>query len=194
MNKRLMTLAACAALLTACSPQKPATPTPAAEGAVKYNTDLDMKEFMGHVIDPASFGYWKGSGDEVTTQGVKNLSPTSEEGWEALESSAAVLIEAGNMLQLPGRARAPEADWNKFAQLLTARAVEAKEAAGKHDKDGVFKTGAEIYQVCTACHKEYVIDPMLKAGGRPKGVPLPEWPADVLAKQQAFEAKATATK
>lgn len=175
--KRYLTLAAAAALLAACSPQKPAAPPPPST-PVKFNTDLPMDEFMGHVVDPASFAYWKGSGTEITEQGEKNLAPTTEEGWEGLESAAATLIEAGNMLQLPGRARQPEGDWNKYAQQLTAEAVTAKAVAQKHDEKGVFEAGARIYQVCTACHKEYVIDPQLKAqGGEPPGH-LPDWPAD----------------
>src|SRR6266853_1969884 len=98
--KRIVTLAACAALpilLTlACSPQKPAAP---AGPQPKFNTDaLAMPEFMGHVVDPASFAYWKGSGTEETSKGTKELAPTTEEGWEAMETAAAVLIEAGNAL------------------------------------------------------------------------------------------------
>jgi len=187
--KRLITFAACAALLTACSPQKPAPPASLA----KYNTDaLDMKECMGHVVDPASFAYWKGSGTEETAKGTKDLSPTTEEGWEQMETAAAVLIEAGNALQLPGRPRAPEADFDKFAQQLTAEAILAKAAAEKHDKAGTYAEGAKVYLICTACHKEYVIDPGIKANGPAQGAPLPDWPADVKAKQQKFAAKPAA--
>ena len=181
--KRLIIFAACAALLAACSPQKPAAPaTP-----VKYNVDIPIKEVMGDIIDPASFAYWHGSGTEITGKGEKDLSPTNEDGWIELENAAGVLVEAGNLLQLPGRARAPESDWNKYAQQLTERAVAARAVATKHDKQGVFDEGGRVYEVCTACHKEFVIDPMLKANGRPIGTPLPEWPADVQAKQRALE-------
>lgn len=187
--KRLVTFAACAAVLAACSPQKAAKPAAPASVA-KYNTDaLPMAEFMGHVVDPASFAYWKGSGTEETSHGTKDLTPTTEEGWEAMETAAAVLVEAGNALQLPGRPRAPEADWDRFAQQLSAEAVLAKAAAGKHDKAGVYSEGAKVYQICTACHKEYVIDPDIKANGPAQGAPLPDWPADVKAKQQTYSAK-----
>lgn len=187
--KRLLTLAACAvlpvSLMLACSPQKPAAPASPA----KYNVDaLDMKEFMGHVVDPASFAYWKGSGTEESAKGTKDLTPTTDEGWESMETAAAVLIEAGNALQLPGRPRAPEADFDKFAQQLTAEAILAKAAAEKHDKQGVYDEGAKVYLICTACHKEYVIDPGIKANGPAQGNPLPDWPADVKAKQQKFDA------
>ena len=87
-----------------------------------------------------------------------------------METAAAVLIEAGNALQIPGRARAPEADWYRFAQQLTAEAVLAKAAAEKHDKAGAYSEGAKVYLICTACHKEYVIDPGIKATARPKGI------------------------
>jgi hypothetical protein len=189
--KRLFAFAACAALpmsllLAGCN-QKPA------EAPAKYNIDaLAMPEFMGHVVDPASFAYWAGSGTEETAEGTKQLAPTTEEGWEKLETAAAVLIEAGNDLQLPGRPRnipgdAPQAEWMKFAQALTAEAILAKAVAEKKDSNGVYVEGAKLYEICTACHKKYVIDPMLKAGGRPIGTPLPDWPADVKAKQEQLE-------
>jgi hypothetical protein len=193
--KRLVTFAACAALLAACSPQKKAEPAKeqAAAGAGKFNVDLPMDEFMGHVVDPAAFAYWAGSGTEETAKGTRDLSPTTEEGWEKLENAAATLIEAGNMLQLPGRERhlpdSPDRDWYQHAQKLTQLAVAAKAAAEKHDKDGVFKAGADLYSECTACHEEYVIQPQLKANGRPQGAPLPDWPSDVKAKQQSYAAK-----
>jgi hypothetical protein len=185
--KRFTIAATCgAALLAACSPQKKAaapTPPPA---PVKFNTSLPVDELMAHVVDPASFVYWKGAGAEITAKGERNLAPTTEEGWEALESGAATLIEAGNMLQLPGRPRAPEKDWDAFAQQLTDLAIPAKAAAEKHDEKGVYESGAKIYQVCTNCHEEYVIQPQLKATGPAPGNPLPDWPADVKAKQKKY--------
>ena len=190
--KRLFAIAACAVLLAACN-QKPAEPAP------KFDTSsLDIPEFMDHVVDPPSFAYWKGSGTEETAQGTKQLAPTTEEGWAAVESGAAALIEAGNSLQLPGRAReipgyATKADWNKYAQQLTAEAVIAKAAAEKHDANGVYVEGAKLYQICTACHKQYKIDPDIRANGPAKGDPLPDWPADVKARQQQFDAKKPAS-
>jgi len=186
--KRLLIAAGCVALLAACN-QKPAEPQP------KFDTSsLDIPEFMDHVVDPASFAYWKGSGTEETAQGAKSLTPTTEEGWTALESAAAALIEAGNDLQLPGRPReipkyAPKADWLKWSQALTAEGVLAKAAAEKHDGNGVYVEGAKIYQICTSCHEEYKIQPDIRANGPAKGNPLPDWPADVKAKQQAYHAK-----
>lgn len=175
--KRIFVLAACAAALAACTPQKSGEPKAGGgAAAAKFNTDLPMTEFMGHVVDPAAFMYWKGSGTEVDEKGEHDLSPTTDEGWDVLVSGASILMEAGNMLQLPGRVRAPEADWNRYAQQLTERAAIARAAAEKHDKKGVFDEGGRVYEVCVACHEQFVIQPDIQANGPAKGDPLPAVP------------------
>jgi hypothetical protein len=171
----VVALAAVAALaLTACQPQKPAAK--AGGAAPKFNTDLPMTEFMGHFVDPAAFMYWKGSGTMIDEKGEHDLSPTTEEGWDVVVSGATMLVEAGNILQMDGRRRAPEADWDKYAQLLTERALIARKAAEAHDKQAVFDEGGRVYEVCVACHEQFVIEPEVKANGPAKGDPLPAVP------------------
>jgi hypothetical protein len=188
--KQLFVFAAATALLAACTPAKPPpqkAPAATTAAQAKFNTDLPMPELMGHMVDPAAFMYWKGSGTEVTLKGEKDLSPApnDEAGWDTLVSGATILWQAGNVLQLPGNVRAPDADWMKYAQLLTERAVIARQAAEKHDKKAVFEEGAKLYEVCVACHEEYVIQPALKANGPAKGGPLPDFPPDIKAKMAA---------
>lgn len=172
--RRMIVLAACAAALSACAPQAKAPAKGAAEP--KFSTDLPMTEYMGHVVDPAAFMYWKGSGTEVTEKGERDLSPTTDEGWDVLVSGATILVEAGNTLQLPHRTREPVADWNKYAQMLSARAMTARAAAEKRDKAAVFEEGAKLYEVCVACHEQFVIQPEIKANGPAQGDPLPDVP------------------
>jgi len=171
LKPHLVTALACAAAALAACSQKPAAT--AAAGA-RYNTDLPMSEFMGHFVDPAAFMYWKNSGTVVDEKGEHDLTPTTDEGWDVLVTGATMLVEAGNVLQLPGRTRAPEADWNKYAKMLSDRAMIARAAAEKHDKQAVFEEGAKVYEVCVACHEQFVIQPDLKANGPAKADPLPE--------------------
>jgi hypothetical protein len=188
LKRIIIATVAVAASLTACKQKLPA---PTAPPSVKFDTSLPVNEIMAHVVDPGSFMYWKATGVDVTKQGTTDLTPTTEEGWENMVSGATIVAEAGNMLQLAGRARPPEADWDKYAQRLTAQALEARAVADKHEKTMVFDEGAKLYQVCVDCHKQYVIDPLIKAQG-PGGLehnPLPDWPADIRAKQQAYQAK-----
>jgi hypothetical protein len=183
MSKRFAAAAAVSVVavlgLAGCQPNKAAKP---AAGPVKFNTDLPMTEIMGHVVDPAAFMYWKNSGTMVDAKGEHDLSPTTDEGWDVLVSGASILMEAGNVLQLEGRVREPAADWNKYAQLLTERAKAARVAAEKHDKNGTYAEGAKVYEVCVACHEQFVIQPEIKANGPAKGEPLPELPAGAVKK------------
>lgn len=145
---------------------------PAGDG-VKFDTSLPMNEFMLHVVDPAGQAFWRGAGTELTLEGERDLSPTDEAGWEDLVTAASTVAEAGNALQLPGRARAPEAEWNRYAQEMTARAFDARKAADARDKQAVFDTGGRLYETCIACHEAFVIGPPASAK------PLPDFPADV---------------
>ncbi len=166
--KRLVALAGLLALAACSGPGGSGAPA-----GVKFDTTLPMSEFMAHVVDPAAQAYWKGAGVELTEAGETDLSPKDEEGWEALVTAASTVAEAGNALQLPDRARPPEAEWNRLAQEMTARAFDARKAADARDKQAVFDTGGRLYETCVACHAKYVIGPPATAK------PLPDFPADV---------------
>ncbi|MBL8771708.1 MAG: hypothetical protein JNK30_10035 [Phenylobacterium sp.] len=167
--RRLILFAAVAGL-AACSPGKGGAP------GAKFNTEIPMNEFMGHFVDPAAFMIWKNSGTMVDEKGEHSLYPTTDEGWDVLVTGATMLVEAGNVLQMPGRTRAPEADWNKYSRMLSERAMLARAAAEKHDEKAVFDEGGRIYEVCVACHEQFVIEPQMKAQGPAEGDPLPAAP------------------
>ncbi len=180
---KLTHLAACAPLLACaalagCSKPSDKAPEP------KF-TYLDMKEFMGHVVDPGSWAYWHASGDVTSAEGTKSNAPTTEEGWDAAESGAAEVMQAGNLLQLPGYSRGDR--FNAFAQDLIVKGKAAKDAAEKKDAKGMFTAGAAMYQVCVDCHAVYVIPAYVKIrDSSPPGPPLPPWPADVQAAQAKY--------
>jgi len=138
-------IAAACLLLSACS-----------QAAPPYRTENDVKEVMGHVLDPAADVIWGAAGTVVTEEGEQDLSPTDEAGWLAVENAAAVVAESGNLLMLPGRApENDDADWIRYSQQLHDSGQRAMKAAESKNKQGVFDVGGEIYQVCVACHQKY---------------------------------------
>lgn len=157
MRKTLILAAAVAGLLAGCSKQAAEQP---------YNVELPMNELMGHVIDPAAFQFWRASGSEITEEGTKSLTPTTDEGWEIAENGAATVAEAGNLLLLPGRAREEE-DWVRMSKAMTAAALEARAAAMAKDEAKMFETGGKLYETCVACHEKYVA-PFIDADGNMK--------------------------
>ena len=149
--KRLLALAGLVAIAACSGPGGAGAPA----AGVKFDTSLPMNEFMLHVVDPAAQVFWRGAGVELTEAGEKDLSPVDEAGWEALVTAASTVAEAGNALQLQGRA------------------LDARKAADARDKQAVFDTGGRLYETCVACHAKYVIGPPETAK------PLPDFPADV---------------
>ncbi|HCI87057.1 MAG TPA: hypothetical protein DHV53_00270, partial [Gammaproteobacteria bacterium] len=67
---------------------------------------------------------------------------------------AAIVVESGNMLALPGRAEDNDA-WMIYSQGLSEAGVLAMEAAAAQDQEAFFQAGAQLYSVCTACHQAY---------------------------------------
>lgn len=124
-------------------------------GPPPYKTEMPMKELMGHVIDPAADMIWTASGYEITEAGERELFPTTEDGWLAVENGATIVAESANLLMLPGRA-VDDGEWMKLAARMADEAMVAKAAAQAKDKDKLFAAGGALYQSCLACHEKYV--------------------------------------
>jgi len=154
--KLVITLAALSACLVGCS--KPAPP---------YNLDNVNKDLMTGIIDASSFKIWNASGEDVSAAGTKSKAPTDEKEWAAVRGAAVSVMEAGNLMMLPGRSY--DADWNTRARAMSDAAGAVKAAAEANDGKRVFDTGGKLYETCGACHEKYYI-PYVSAG---KPVPPP---------------------
>lgn len=144
--KRAAPAFAVLALLAGCAREEPQP----------YLVEMPMKEIMGHVVDPAADMIWTASGFEITEAGERDLSPTTEEGWLAVENGATIVAESANLMMLPGRAPEDDETWTKLAAAMAKEAMVAKVAAQEKDKEGLFEAGASLYQACVACHDKYV--------------------------------------
>ena len=150
--------ALCAGLtLAACEPEKQPD---------VYKTSLPLNDVMGHIISPAAYAFWGAWGQVTNEDGVHDLRPTTQAGWEAAENGAATVAEAANLLLLPSRRR-DDGDWVKYAQALSDVALEALEATEAKDSARMGEVGAKLDEVCEACHHKYLPE------GSPGGKPLP---------------------
>lgn len=120
-----------------------------------YQPVLDDHQMMNWVLDPNADVIWGSAGTVTTLEGVEDLAPTTQEGWDAVRNAAATLAEAGNVLQIPGHSKGE--DWNEFSQGLTRTAVLLIEAAENKDDQQVFDYGGQLYNVCVACHQIYML-------------------------------------
>ena len=141
-------------IMLGCSENQTEEPPPV-EAA--YNTALDMQQVMNLVLEPASDILWDSAGWVMDAAGYEDLYPTTDEGWDYVRAQAAIVIEAGNMLALPGRAEDTDA-WMIYSQGLSEAGILAMEAASAQNEEDFFQAGAQLYSVCTACHQAYSPD------------------------------------
>ena len=115
----------------------------------------DMHDFMAHLLTPASEAIWESSGYVITEEGEFSLEPTNEEEWERVLYGAKVITESASLLSVPSRSKNRN-EWIVFAGLLEEVGHKAFRAAEKKDVEALFEVGAELYQVCVACHQVYM--------------------------------------
>jgi hypothetical protein len=144
---RIAPTMACLGLLVACSAEQAPPAPPLA---------LTVKELMERVIDPTADLFWESSGTIITAAGETSRAPTTDAGWQAAVNAAATLVEAGNLLMLPGRAR-DDKEWMQFARQLQGSAAAGMKAAQTKDEKAVFDTGGEIFLACRGCHMKYLL-------------------------------------
>ena len=167
MQKRpIAILFAAAAIVSAaaCSP---------GEKADAYETDLHMKEVMGHVIDPAAWQFWNYTGWIDDASGTRNRLPTTEEGWLDAETGAVTVAEASNLLLLPGR-KDPDPDWEKFSRQLYTASMEARQATIDRNEQAMFDTGGRMYEACVGCHAKFLLPKLPEEERNATFAPLPE--------------------
>lgn len=135
-------------LLAACGAEQPAPALP--------TMALSTRELMERVIDPTADLFWESSGTIITAAGETSRAPTTDGGWQAAVNAAATLVEAGNLLMMPGRAR-DDKEWMQFARQLQSTAAAGMKAAQAKDEKAVFDTGGDIFLACRGCHMKYLL-------------------------------------
>ena len=143
------------ALLLGCNSGGSPTPPNLPPSVPAYRQVADVKQTMQWILDPAADVIWDSAGWIVTADGETDLAPTTEEGWEHVRNNAAVVAETGNLLMMPGRVGGP--DWVAYAQGLRVAGKVAMDAAEAHDAGALFDAGGQLYQVCRACHQQYLV-------------------------------------
>ena len=119
-----------------------------------FDTSVSVKDLMANVIDPTADVVWESVGTIYTTEGKFEKAPQTDEEWLDVKSGAITLVEMGNLLMLPSRSGGND-EWIKHAQNLIAQSKVAIKAAEAHNTEGLFNAGADIYEACVNCHKQF---------------------------------------
>jgi hypothetical protein len=116
----------------------------------------EVHDLMAYVLDPAAEAIWDSAGFVITEEGETNLAPTNQEGWDKVKHGAKVISESSYLLSMPERA-VDQAQWVALSMALKGMGEKAFKAAENEDSEALFEIGAELYQICVACHQIYWI-------------------------------------
>jgi hypothetical protein len=186
-------LLALAVPLSSCSSSTPAPASkPAAETdapppfpAVTLWGDMkpvvSVKELMKYMIDPIADNIFDAVGTVVTTKGVENREPKTEEDWDKIETGAVSLAEGAYLLKVPreftpagdrNNSEGPEAvelspeaikakvlkdpvEWNARIETLRNAALATLEIVKKKDKAALWDASENLDTACENCHRSY---------------------------------------
>ena len=117
----------------------------------------EIHDLMAHLLDPAAEAIWDSAGFVITEEGEFSLEPKNQEEWDKVLYGAKVISESAFLLSRPEISKNRK-DWIAVSGLLKVVGDKAFEAAERQDVAELFKVGADLYQVCVACHQTYMTD------------------------------------
>jgi hypothetical protein len=165
--------------------------------ATEYNLVATIKDIMDSQVDPSADYIWESIGTEVSAAGIVDKRPQNADEWKEERRKAMLLVEAANLLIMPGRkvakagekAENPEVELGpeeiealinkdrpaflKLAKEFQETAIEQLKAVDDKNVPDLLKAGGDLDTRCENCHKTYWYpnDPAFKqpAPGEEKG-------------------------
>src|SRR4029077_7071471 len=164
-------------LVAGCNSQS--QPKAEAQTQADFKPTATIKDIMDALVDPGSDVLWDSVETVVSAKGTEEKAPHTDEEWKNVRNHAIMLLEATNLLQIPGRhvAKAGEkaedpkvelapdqiedminkdrAKWIGFATKLHDATMESFKAIEAKDAEKLLDTGDGIDNACENCHLQY---------------------------------------
>jgi hypothetical protein len=171
--------AAVSLLLLGCSPSDPVAT--AAKADPNFRPTATIQDIMDAEVDPAADFLWGSVALISTAAGTQDRRPRTDKEWETVRNNAIILVEATNLLAMPGRVVATEgsrldpsevagiedpkniqksieANWTAFvgfAHGLHDAAMEMLKAIDAKDVARLDGAGERLDQACEQCHRTF---------------------------------------
>lgn len=113
-----------------------------------------ITELMDPMLNDVSEIVWDSAGFIDSYEGTIDLTPTTPEGWQAVADAADEITELANLLKQE-QYSFDRPGWIALSQSLVVAADEVKAAVNERDSNRLFQAGAQLYQVCVACHQSF---------------------------------------
>ena len=129
-------------------------PVPAAVDAPAVTPVATVKHIMRGIVAPSATVVFDSVSTIVDAAGIQENQPRTDEEWAIVASSAAALVESGNLLVMGDRA-IDRGDWVKMSRALMDAASAALKAAESKSAQGILDAGETINASCDNCHERY---------------------------------------
>jgi hypothetical protein len=174
MHMRLYPVLASIVLILTSSCRKEEPPK-----APEYLITSSIREIMGSMVMPGANDLWNAVSSSVTAKGIEEKAPKTEQEWNDIRGKAITLIEASDLILIPGRHVAPPgavnkeptvnlapdviekmiteepAAWTMFAHAMHDAVTPALKAIEAKDPMALSDAGAAIDQACENCHLKF---------------------------------------
>jgi len=145
----------------------------------EYTPSATIKDLMQAIVDPSADDVWLSVTTVMSGTGTVETVPKTDEDWAKVRHGAIRLLEASNLLIVPGRhvarpgekSEAPGVElepsemealilkdipgWRARAKALHEAGLEALKAADARNPEKVFEVGEQIEEACENCHRNY---------------------------------------
>jgi hypothetical protein len=150
---------------------------------IEFRPTSTIKDIMDSMVDPSADVIWESVATIITITGTEEKAPQTDEEWKAVRRGAIRIIEATNLLLIPGRHVArpgekaenenielgPEeiearlnqdkASWITLAHGLHDAGTEALRAIDARDPPALSTAGEGLDRACENCHLKYWYPP-----------------------------------
>jgi len=125
------------------------------EAAAPVTTPVaTVQHIMRGIVAPAATVVFESVSTTVSAAGIEEKLPRTDAEWLEVGSSAAALIESGNLLVMGNRA-VDRDDWLTMSRAMADAGMLALKAAEAKNADGILAAGETINQSCDNCHQKY---------------------------------------
>jgi hypothetical protein len=145
----------------------------------EYRPTATVKDLMESLVEPASDALWGSVTTIVTSSGTEERAPHTNKEWANARHQAIQIIEATNLLIIPGRhiagfgekAENPEVEispeqietlvnqdpqaWTRLANGLYDAGLVALQAIDARNADALSDAGQKLDTACENCHARY---------------------------------------
>lgn len=144
-----------------------------------YRPTSTLQDIMAGIIDPSADAIWEAVEITSTRQGKVERVPKTDEDWQGLRARAITVLEASNLLVMPGRRVAAEGratgdaavdlqpplieelirrepeKWASFSTGLHDAAAQTLRAVEAKDVQALLLAGEVLDQACENCHRVF---------------------------------------